>query len=116
MGPMNRVHEGMHVVDATGKDVGSVEMVQMGDSQAATTAGNEDRNTGLLEAVARAIDEREPDVPEPLRSRLVQHGYLKIDGPGLLESDRYVPGNYVRDVSDDRVRLSVTRDELAKEH
>ena len=54
-------------------------------------------------------------MPEPLRSRLVRSGYLKLDGPRLLDADRYVPGDYVRDVSDDRVQLSVRRDELVKE-
>src|SRR5262249_32636270 len=39
---MNRIHEGMHVVDVRGEDVGKVDIIRMGDSEAATTAGNED--------------------------------------------------------------------------
>jgi hypothetical protein len=106
----------MHVVDAAGEDVGRVEMVQIGDPESATTAGNEARR-GPFDAVAKAIGgEGEPDVPEPLRSRLVRSGYLKVDGPGLLSADRYVQADYVRDVADDRVRLSVRKEELAREH
>ena len=115
--PIGRVHEGMHVVDSSGEDIGRVEAVSMGDPQAATTAGNEERGRpGALGAVADAFgSEREPDVPEPLRSRLVREGYIKVDGPNLLDTDRYVPSEYVRDVSEDRVQLSVPKDRLTKE-
>ncbi len=113
---LNRVHEGMHVFDTHGQDVGRVDAVQMGDPEAATTAGNEGR-TGPLDVFAEALgDEREPDVPEPLRSRLVRSGYLKLDSSKLLAADRYVPASYVREVADDRVHLSVPGDELASEH
>jgi hypothetical protein len=89
----------------------------MGDPQAATTAGNEDRPPGPIERVAEAMGgEREPEVPEPLRSRLVRSGYVKIDSPDLLDHDRYVPSEYVREVADDCVRLSVRKDDLAKAH
>ena len=115
--PINEVRQGMHVVDAAGEDVGRVEMIQMGDTEAATTEGNEDRNPAPFDLVAEALGgEREPDVPEPLRSRLIRSGYLKLDGPHLMESDRYVPGDYVRDVEGDRVRLSVRKGEVIREH
>ena len=115
-GAIARVQEGMHVRDASGEDVGHVEMVQMGDPEAATTAGNEDRPHTGLEHVAEALGaESEPDVPEPIRSRLVRSGYIKVDGPGLLAADRYVPSEYVRDVFDDTVRLSVRKDDLVRE-
>ena len=116
-GPLSQVREGMHVVDAAGQDVGRVEMVQMGDPEAATTAGNEEMRPQPFADIAQALGgETEPDVPEPLRSRLVRDGYLKVDGPHLVDSDRYVPASYVRGVTDDRVRLSARKEELAKEH
>jgi hypothetical protein len=116
-GPISRVKEGMDVVDVTGDGLGHVELVQMGDPRAATTAGNEDRRPGPIERVAEAMGgEREPEVPEPLRSRLVRSGYVKIDSPDLLDHDRYVPSEYVREVADDCVRLSVRKDDLAKAH
>ena len=114
---IGRVQEGMHVVDSSGEDIGRVEFISMGEPQAATTAGNEDRGRpGILGDVAEAFGgEREPDVPEPLRSRLVREGYIKVDGPGLLDTDRYVPSEYVRDVSEDRVQLSVPKQRLTRE-
>lgn len=115
-GPIGRVQHGMHVVDAAGEDIGRVDFVQMGDPQATTTAGNEDVRPSPFDLVAEALgDGREPDVPEPLRSRLVRSGYIKVDGPHLLDTDRYVPSQYVRDVAGDRVQLSVRREDVARE-
>ena len=115
-GPIGRVQHGMHVVDAAGEDIGRVDFVQMGDPQASTTAGNEDVRSSPLDAVAAAFGrESEPDVPEPLRSRLVRSGYIKVDGPGLMATDRYVPSDYVHDVTGDRVQLSVRKEDVAKE-
>ncbi len=114
--PLNAVQTGMHVVDASGEDVGKVDQVHMGDADAVTTAGNEERNPTLLDRFAESLGaEAEPDVPEPLRSRLVREGYLKLDSSRLLDADRYVPADYVRGVSDGRVQLSVRREELVRE-
>jgi hypothetical protein len=115
-GWLEQVQAGMHVVDAAGEDVGRVDFVQMGDPQADTTAGNEARESGAFELVAKALGGKgEPDVPEPLRSRLVREGYLKLDGANLLDADRYVPAEYVRTVAQDRVQLNVSREALARE-
>src|SRR5207249_1306676 len=38
---IERVQEGMRVIDANGDDIGSVEHLKMGDPEALTTAGNE---------------------------------------------------------------------------
>jgi len=114
--PLNAVQTGMHVIDARGEDVGQVDQIHMGDADAVTTAGNEDRSPTLLDRAAEALGaEAEPDVPEPLRSRLVREGYLKLDSSRLLEADRYVPADYVRGVSDGKVQLSVRREELLRE-
>jgi hypothetical protein len=113
---LNAVQRGMHVVDAAGKDVGTVELIRMGDAEAQTTEGNDEVRPAAFDLVARALGgEEEPDVPEPLRSRLVRSGYLKVDGKDLLDTDRYVSAEYVSGVADDKVRLSVRREELIKE-
>ena len=114
---MARVQEGMHVVDAAGEDVGKVEYLQMGDPQAVTTEGNEHRPVDLVgEVVERALpEETEPDVPDPLRTELQRTGYLKIGGHGIGGKARYVSSEHVSQVSDDTVRLSVRKGDLAKE-
>jgi hypothetical protein len=115
-GPLAQVREGMRVVDAADQDVGRVDIVAFGDAEATTAQGDE-RPHDLIHAAAEAFapGEREPDVPEPLRSRLVRGGYIKIDGPGVLDTDRYVPADQVGGVSNDRVYLRVRKEQLAKE-
>jgi hypothetical protein len=114
--PLERVRTGMHVVDAAGEDIGTVEQIRMGDPEAATTAGNEDTRQAPLDLIGAALGgEGEPDTVEPLRSRLIRTGYLKLAGAHLMEADRYVPGDCVRGVANDRVELSVRREALARE-
>jgi hypothetical protein len=115
--PMELVHEGMTVVDSAGEKVGTVEGLKMGDPGAATEQGNEFQDQGFLGDVAEVFgDEREPDVPGPMRARLLRSGYIKIDSPGfLIETDRYVPADQIASVTGDTVRLRVVKDSLAKE-
>ncbi len=115
--PISRVTEGMRVVDARGEEIGKVQFVRMGDPEALTEQGNENRPTELVGKVAQAVlpDESEPDVPEPLQSRLRRTGYIKIDGPDLRDTDRYASSEHVREVNGDTVRLDVRKDQLAVE-
>jgi len=117
LGPIEMVREGMTVLDSTGEKVGKVEGLKMGDPDTATEQGNELQDTGLLGKVAEAFvgDEREPDVPGPLRSRLLRSGYIKVDGGFLIETDRYVPADRIASVQGDTVHLKVPKDRLIKE-
>ncbi len=112
---IEQVREGMTVVDRAGARVGEVSLVQMGDPEAVTTAGNDYEVPGLVRDVVRSVVGAEPDVPEPLRSRLRRYGFLKVDGPGLMDADRYVRADRIAGITGDTVRLSVTRDQLAEE-
>ena len=114
---MARVQEGMRVVDAAGEDLGKVEYLQMGDPEAVTTEGHEHRPVDLVGRVMeRALpEESEPDVPDPLRTELQRTGYLKIGGHGIGGRARYVSSEHVSAVSSETVRLSVRKDDLARE-
>ena len=119
LGPIEMIREGMTVVDSAGEKVGKVEGLKMGDPGAVTEQGNELQDTGLLGDIAEAFvgDEREPDVPAPIRARLLRTGYIKIDSPGfLIETDRYVSAERIASVQGDTVHLRVPKDQLAKEH
>jgi hypothetical protein len=115
---IEQVREGMLVVDRAGERLGDVAYVQMGDPQAATTQGNEERDTGFLADLARAVggDESEPDVPEPLRSQLIRYGYIKVDGPGLADVDRYVRSDKIAAVRDRTVFVTLQKDDVPREH
>ena len=117
LGPIEMVREGMTVVDSTGEKVGKVEGLKMGDPEAATEKGNELQDTGLMGKLAEAFvgDEREPDVPGPLRARLLRTGYIKVDGGFLIETDRYVPADRIASVDGDTVHLRVPKDRLIEE-
>lgn len=111
------VQEGMMVVDRSSERVGKVNLVQMGDPEAVTTEGNELPAPGLIGQIGMALvgDQREPDVPEPERSRLLRTGFIKVDGAGLFDHDRYVPSDQIGSVTDKTVTLTVLRRELIRE-
>lgn len=117
LGPIEMVREGMMVVDSEGKRVGKVEGLKMGDPQAVTEQGNELQDTGLLGDIAEAFagDEREPDVPGPMRARLLRSGYVKVDVGFLFGTDRYISPEQIDHVEDDTVYLRAPKNQLIKE-
>ncbi len=118
MGPLAQVQTGMKVVDADGVEVGSVEEMSMSDPGAVTIEGEDVRPTGgILGNVVRVFtgDNREPVVPEPMRTRLIRIGYIKLTGSGILTHERYVRGDCIARVADGRVELSVRKEQLASE-
>ena len=101
--PIERVREGMTVLDASGRTLGTVEWVKLGDPGAITTQGEQiaQRGASLVDDIARVVagDEREPDVPEPFRSQLLRVGFVKITEAPLVAADRYVPADQARAVA-----------------
>jgi hypothetical protein len=111
--PIAAVQDGMHVVDSTGEEIGTVELVQMADPDAQTGLGESSEDGGLAESLSHAVTGREePDVPEGLAERLARTGFVKIDGKGLFARDFYASADEVADVMDDTVQLTTTRDQL----
>jgi hypothetical protein len=93
----------MSVVDSSGKHVGSVAMVQMGDG------GSE---SGDLFNVAQRVSSPEPRVPAEAAQRLVRTGYVKVKSKGFLSPDRYAAADDIDDVANDTVNLKVPVNEL----
>jgi hypothetical protein len=119
---LTQIYEGMTVYDRTDQKIGTVERVYFGAvSQEADTHGGGPttaappgaHESSLIEDFATAIFPAD-QVPEPLRQRLLRHGFIRIDSTGLFAADRYVMPDQIADVSEDRVTLRVTRDELIK--
>jgi hypothetical protein len=109
-GAIEAVLVGMTVVDAAGERIGTVGFVRMGDPDAATVWADEPPSAaGLVGQVLDAFRIEEPDVPEPLRSRLIQAGYVKVDGPGLTGADRYVRADQIAAVEGDTLRPGAQR-------
>ena len=109
------VQNGMHVFDSTGRDVGEVEYVQFGDPAALTTRGNEASADGFVGGLVASVKGSEPDVPQPIKDRLLRWGFVKIDGPGLSDTDRYVRADRIVGVDGDRVMLGCPIEKAALE-
>jgi hypothetical protein len=107
--PMERIREGMRVIDATGEEIGTVEVVRMGDPQAASLgadAGDED-------LIVDWVDE--PDLPASLRARLLRTGFIKVDVKGLFKGSRYVAAEEIDSVAGETVTLAIAREQMAEE-
>jgi hypothetical protein len=120
---LGAIREGMAVYDRTDRKVGTVRDVFMGGvdpedarRQAAETAPPppaDDSGSALPRAVAKAFRPNE-SIPDELRERLEQEGYIAIDAAGLFAGDRYATADQIARVADDRVLLSASSDELAR--
>jgi hypothetical protein len=119
---LTQIYEGMTVYDRAGDKIGTVEHVYLGGvSEEADKRGGGPETvpslgrgeSSLIEDFAQAIFPSD-QLPETLRQRLLRHGFIRIDSTGLFAADRYVMPDQIADVSDDRVTLRVTRDELIK--
>jgi len=115
VGLLDQVQPKMKVVDADGVELGSVEDVSMSDAGAVTTDGEDvGRSEGIFGGRGW-IGGREPRVPEPMRTRLLLSGYIKVAGHDLPHHQRYVRGDCIARVGNGRVELSVRKEDLAAE-
>ena len=111
---LNDIREGMDVYDVNNNHIGTVERVHFGASTegglAATPNDVGARGNSLVNDFWQAFTT--DDVPEVLRDRLMQRGFIRVDADGIFASDRYVTLDKVASVAQDRVTLSVARDQL----
>jgi hypothetical protein len=118
-GPIVGVEIGMPVVDVEGTPLGVVEYLDMSDPEAVTTEGNRLLPAaGWMRDLAAALtgdNVMEPHVPEPLRTRLVRIGYIKLAAPGLLCHQRYVRADRIARVCAGRIELTVRAEDVAHE-
>ncbi len=117
---LKQVHRGLKVVGPDNKDIGSVDFVYFGDASdtaqdrgmGPATARDLDRQPGgLMQDVARAFDPDE--LPDEVRERLIHGGFVRVD-TGLLGSDRYVIPEQIKNVENDKVYITASKDELIK--
>jgi len=118
---LSQVYEGMTVYDVTGRKIGTVESVYLGEltmaadeySQGWATTSTFDNSEGsLIQEFARALLLTER-VPDAWREQLMCYGFVEVTGLSFLAS-RYVLADQIARVADNRVMLRVCRDELLK--
>jgi len=122
-GRLTQVYEGMTVYDQTGDKIGTVEYVYCGKLTEAdeeeygfgvpTSFAFDSSEVSLIEEFTRDVVLSE-QVPETWRQWLLHQGFIRIDSAGLFAADRYATPDQIANVSDDRVRLRVSRNELIK--
>jgi hypothetical protein len=117
---LDQVHEGMHVYDSKGDEIGTVRKVFLGSVSdemhergggPATASDPKLRDDSLIDNLVEAFSADDP-LPEPLRGRLLRQGFIRIDSAGLFASDRFAMPDQIESVSDDTVRLRLGKDEL----
>ena len=120
---LKNIRKDMAVLDSAGDRIGKVEDIYFGaDSDemmeygtGAVTAPDPSvrQENDIVTNVASAIF-ADDDMPEVLRSRLVNNGYIRINTSGIFTSDRYALPDQIARVHDDHVHLNVAKDELVK--
>jgi hypothetical protein len=116
------VREGMDVFDSNKKRVGTIEDLYLGASSekenaqgtgAATTPKRQWWDDSLVDDIVQAFAP-EDEMPEVLRDRLLQHGYIRVNGPGLFAGDRYILPEQIASITEDHVYLNVVREDLIR--
>ena len=120
--PLERIHEGMEVVDATGTRLGTVARVQVAIPEQPTHPPDSDLLDDMAQIVPSPPDMTEesnveavavspfghdpfelPDLPEPLRDHLRDTGFIEVDGARLSPTQHYIPGDHIQEITNDRL-------------
>jgi hypothetical protein len=102
-GPISDVMIGDSVVDSTGKEVGTVKFVKMGDPNAVTDEGQEDDSPGFLGLGGDSYDMG--NLPEQAREQLMRVGFIHIDVSWA--DDRFAGAGQIARVENNTVYLTV---------
>ena len=119
-----QIREGMDIYDVRDKHIGTVDFVHFGAASETqlefgigpagpTAADNPQmRRDSIVENIAEAFDS--DTVPEVLREKLLVSGYIRMDADGIFAADRFIMPQQIVRVEDEKVFLSVKRDQLVK--
>ena len=119
---LKSIHEGMEVHDSQEHKIGTVKEVYFGASSdemkkhgaGAATAPNPDlRDDTLIDDIARGIFDTD-DLPEEVRQRMINEGFVRVDPTGLFKGDRYVLPEQIAQVHEGHMHLNVKIDDLIK--
>ena len=114
------IHLGMTVYDSMRHKIGTVDDFKFSENATdpdVIPAGLDatDRRSGresILESIAEAFGKKE--IPEPLRARLLNEGYIRLDTKGVLAKDRFILPEQIASAAGDEVVLNVAKDDLIK--
>ena len=107
-GPISQVMIGDSVVDSTGKEVGTVKFVKMGDPNAVTDEGQEDSDSGIFGFAGDSYDMG--NLPEQARHQLMRVGFIHINVSWA--DDRFAGTSQIARVENNTVYLTVPEADL----
>jgi len=107
-GPISMVMIGDSVVDSTDKEVGTVKFVKMGDPNAVTDQGQEDRDPGIWGLGGDSYDLG--NLPEQARHEFLRVGFIHVDVSWA--DDRFAPADQIARVENNTVYLTVPEADL----
>jgi hypothetical protein len=117
-----QIYEGMAVHDQSGRKIGTVEYVYLGEVAESSERGgyyeqpdaaDTSSEGSLIEEFAKAVLLTE-QVSDVWRERLLSYGFIRINSSRFFTADRYALPSQIAGVTNDRVLLYVDRDELLK--
>ncbi len=121
---MSMIRTGMAVYDASGDKIGTVEDLYFGadadapanDVSGAATTGmaRTTRGGGLLDDLLRGVFGKD-DMPDTLRNRLLNEGFIQIEPGTLLGGDMFATPDQIAGVTTDGVKLNLNRKQLITE-
>jgi len=107
-GPISQVMIGDSVVDSTGKELGTVKFVKMGDPNAVTDEGQEDSDSGIFGLAGDSYDMG--NLPEQARHQLMRVGFIHINVSWA--DDRFAGTSQIARVENNTVYLTVPEADL----
>lgn len=116
------IHKGMTVYDSNNKKAGTVKDYYFGASSdemeqhgvgAATAPDPSLRHDTLVDDVAKELFDKD-NLPDEMRQRLINEGFIRIDSGGLFSSDRFAIADEIDHVGGENVYLNVPRDGLLR--
>jgi hypothetical protein len=119
---IEHARKGMHVLDASGNDVGVVEDFKFGDPAAASSQGQNDL-LGSSEDGHRVVAAPAQGFPMVMNSNTIEHpdlaelppeqavrllrmGYIKVKTGHIFHGHRFFASDEIADVDDNHVRLT----------
>ena len=118
---LENIREGMNVYDAENKLLGNIDGLYLGEASfqaseigdvPATVSAPRPASDAMLAVIQRVFGK--DDLPREVKERLLQHGFIHVNVPGLLAHNRYVLPEQITQVTNEGVVLRATRAELLK--
>ena len=119
-----QIRNGMGIYDVRDERIGEVDFVHFGAASETqqelgtgpAVPGPADspqmREDSIIDNIAEAFYPNE--IPNQLQEKLLLTGYVRMDADGFFAADRFIMPDQIARVADDRVYLSVNRDQLIK--